>query len=199
MITVEIAVVACRKRPAIVLPYLENLPHRVHWTTDYELPEGWKIDQKYEGYLRTPKQYVGHLRCFRGHADALKGAQTTVTLIIEDDAVPNREDWTKIVIAASRKMDDFEVISLHGRAFHPDAFTSEELLPGVQFLTPKGDAQRWVQGSLAYMIRQDVAHKIIDHEFNGYPIDIFLCNEFQRFGLVTPSPFNHGHARSLID
>jgi hypothetical protein len=199
MISVELVVVACRKRPAIVLPFLENVPHRVHWTTDYELPEGWTINPAYSSYLRHQKQYVGHLRCFRGHADALKNVKASVALVIEDDAVPNRPEWVQIVAQASSLMENYDVISLHGRSFHIEHFDVEDRQLGVQFLKPKPGGQRWVQGSLAYMIRADAAHKIIKHEYDGYPIDIFLCNEFEHFGLINPSPFNHGHARSLID
>jgi hypothetical protein len=199
MISIELVVVACRKRPAIVLPYLENVPHRVHWTTDYELPEGWKIAPAYSSYLRHEKQYVGHLRCFRGHADALKDVQANVALVVEDDAIPNRPDWVQIVAQASRHMEEFDVISLHGRSFHPEHFTAHDEHLGVKFLTPNEGGQRWVQGSLAYLIRKDAAHIIIDHMYDGYPIDIFLCNEFKKFGLITPSPFDHGHSRSLID
>jgi hypothetical protein len=199
MISIELVVVACRKRPAIVVPYLEQVPHRVHWTTDYELPEGWTINPAYSSYLRHQKQYVGHLRCFRGHADALKDLKASVALVLEDDAIPNRPDWVAVVAQASRVMEEFEVVSLHGRAFHPEHFDIQQQDKGVQFLTPKEGVQRWVQGSLAYMIRADVVSKLIDHEFDGYPIDIFLCNEFKKFGLITPSPFDHGHARSLID
>jgi GR25 family glycosyltransferase involved in LPS biosynthesis len=199
MISIELVVVACRKRPAIVLPFLENIAHRVHWTTDYELPEGWKIAQEYSGYLRHQKQYVGHLRCFRGHADALKDVKATCALVLEDDAVPNRDDWVQVVAQASRHMEDYDVISLHGRSFHPEHFSSEDQPLGVKLLTPGPSGQRWVQGSLAYLIRMDAAQKLINHDYNGYPIDIFLCNEFKRFGLINPSPFNHGHSRSLID
>lgn len=199
MISIELVVVACRKRPAIVLPYLESVPHRVHWTTDYELPEGWVINPAYSSYIRHQKQYVGHLRCFRGHADALRNVQASVALVIEDDAVPNRQDWVQVVAEASRMMEDYDVISLHGRAVDPAAFDIVDQPRGVKFYKPKEGGKRWVQGSLAYMIRKDAAHKLIDHEYDGYPIDIFLCNEYQKFGLIHPSPFDHGHARSLID
>jgi hypothetical protein len=199
MISIELVVVACRKRPAIILPYLETIPHRVHWTTDYELPEGWVINPAYSSFIRHQKQYVGHLRCFRGHADALKGVQASVALVLEDDAVPNREDWVKVVAQASSLMDDYDVVSLHGRAVDPAAFDITDRSLGVKLYTPKGEKGRWVQGSLAYMIRKDAAHVLIDHEYDGYPIDIFLCNEYKKFGLIHPSPFDHGHARSLID
>jgi len=199
VISIELVVVACRKRPAIILPFLENIPHRIHWTTDYELPEGWTIAQEYSSYLRHQKQYVGHLRCFRGHADALKDVKSTVALVIEDDAVPNRDDWVKVVAQASKYMERYDVISLHGRQFHPEHFEIEPQPLGVNFLKPLPGGQRWVQGSLAYLIRTDAASKLISHEYNGYPIDIFLCNEFEKFGLINPSPFDHGHSRSLID
>lgn len=202
--TIELVVIASYHRPALILPYLERVPHRVHWTTDYDLPPDWKINPAYDSWLRHEKQYVGHLRCWKGHQDALAASQADAALVLEDDAVPNCEDWNLVVAAASTKLTDYEVVSVHGRAFHPDAF-EHELLPihplktPLNFYRPKPGARVWVQGTLAYFIRRDAMPKLINKEFDGYPIDIFLCNEF-KFGLVDPTPFNHDRSfGSLID
>ncbi|MHC4332169.1 MAG: hypothetical protein ACYSUV_00050 [Planctomycetota bacterium] len=208
--TIEVLVIACRKRPALITPYLEEgkIPHRVHWTTDYELPEGWTINPDYGSFLRHQKQYVGHLRCWGGHQDALKTMGADVALVLEDDAVPNRPDWPAVIAAATKMMGqtDLEVVSVHGRAFHPEQFEITPLeFPAqpdsdLKVYVPKADGKRvWVQGSLAYLIRKDAAPKLIAKEFDGYPIDIFLCNEF-KFALADPSPFNHDRSHpSLID
>lgn len=199
--TCEIYVVACRARPAIVLAHLGGVTHHVHWTTDYDLPEGWKVNPRYGSWVNN---HTGHLRCFRGHQDALKLSTADCALILEDDAIPNAEEWLHIVNAAVPYLDRYEVISLHGRAWHPDAFTHGDLSgPKVRLSEPKvqKSGSVWVQGSLAYLIRKDAKQRLIEREYDGFPIDIFLCNHFN-FALVNPSPFDHGSqvcVKSLID
>lgn len=198
--TLEMVVVACKKRDALVLPYLEAVPHQVLWTTDYDLPEGFKPKPEYGSLLHNQ---TGHYRCFRGHQDALKDTISDAVLVVEDDALPNREDWSSVVASAFKEMPQFEVISLHGRAFHREAFEEWPMGEDTRLLTPKvqKSGQVWVQGSLAYIIRRDAIPRFLERVYDGFPIDIYLCNEFT-FGLVDPSPFNHGSqliVRSLID
>ena len=198
--SLEMVVVACRRREALVLPYLSQVPHRVLWTTDYELPEGFKPKPEYASLLHNQ---TGHYRCLRGHQDALKDTTAEAVLVVEDDALPNREDWTSIVSLAFKEMESYEVISLHGRAFHREAFDERSLTAETKLLTPKTQksGQVWVQGSLAYIIKRDAIPRFIERTYDGFPIDIYLCNEFI-FGLLDPSPFNHGSqiaVRSLID
>lgn len=126
------------------------------------------------------------------------------TLILEDDAIPNRPDWADIVVEASKYLDKYEVISLHGRAWHPDAFNISDMM-GITVKIAEPKVQKsgsvWVQGSLAYLIRRDAKQRLIEKEYDGFPIDIFLCNKFD-FALVHPSPFDHGSQagiKSLID
>ena len=197
----DIWVVACKHRPAVVLAHMGTVNHNVHWTDDYELPEGWKVNPQYGSWVNN---HTGHLRCFRGHQDALKKSTADCTLILEDDAIPNNPEWTSIVAHSMTFLDKYEVISMHGRAWHPDAFNISEMRgPAVKIAEPK--VQRsgsvWVQGSLAYLIRKDAKQRLIEKEYDGFPIDIFLCNMFD-FALIHPSPFDHGSGhvvKSLID
>lgn len=201
MQTSELWVVACKSRPALVLAYLDQVKHSVHWTTDYDLPEGWKVNPKYGSWVNN---HVGHLRCFRGHQDALRASNSDCTIVVEDDAIPNRPDWADVVAQSISYLDKYEVVSLHGRNWHPDAFNvSESRVPGIRVAEPKvqKSGSVWVQGSLAYIIRKDAKQRLIEKEYDGFPIDIFLCNMFD-FALISPSPFNHGSGtriKSLID
>lgn len=196
-----IYVVATKKRPAIILEPLATIPHQVCWTTDYKLPEGWKPLPEYASLVQNQ---VGHLRCWRGHQDALKlflDSTNDAALVMEDDAWPNTPIWTTIAATAMPLLNEFEAVSLHGRAFRHEDFDARPLEPiaGRQVLVPKNQGQTWVQGSLAYLIRRDAALRWVNDTYNGYPADIYLCNRF-KFALVDPSPFDHNRVhRSLID
>lgn len=198
-----IFVVATRKRPAIVLEALKTIPHQVCWTTDYKLPEGWKPLPEYGSLVQNQ---VGALRCWRGHQDALKvflDSHNDVALVMEDDAWPNVPIWTTVAAISMNLLEEFEAVSLHGRAFRHVDFDARPLDPlpltGRQILVPKAQGQTWVQGSLAYLIRRDAAVRWVNDTYNGYPSDLYLCNRY-KFALVDPSPFDHNRThKSLID
>lgn len=201
--TVQIYVVATRKRPAIIVEALsaQNIPHHVCWTTDYKLEPDWKPEPQYGSLVHNQ---VGAMRCYRGHQDALRffrdeTPDVSMALVLEDDAWPNREDWTSVVISGVSIMNRYELVSLHGRAFRHEDFSVTNLPGGVNELMPLAQGQVWVQGSLAYLIHRNVVNKFIDAPYVGYPSDLFICNRFN-FGLVDPSPFDHNRKHgSLID
>lgn len=197
-----IYVVATKKRPAIVLEALSksNVPHNVCWTTDYRLEKDWKPEPAYASMVQNQ---VGAMRCWRGHQDALKFFRDQTpfvdnALVLEDDAWPNAQDWTKVCADAISLLNEFEVVSLHGRSFRPIDFEHRPF-GARELLVPLSQGQTWVQGSLAYLIRGSAVDRWINDSYNGYPSDIYLCNRF-KFALVNPSPFNHDRrSGSLID
>ena len=198
-----IYVVATHQRPALILEALTTVPHIVCWTTNYKLEEGWKPPDAYGSLIHNQ---VGHLRCWRGHQDALKlflESHNDAALVLEDDAWPNTGLWKTIAALAMNVLNEFEAVSLHGRAFHAEAFDASPLNPKTlterSILVPKTQGQTWVQGSLAYMIRRDAAERWVADKYDGYPADLYLCNRF-KFALIDPSPFDHSRRHpSLID
>ena len=124
-----IYVVATAKRPAIVLEALKHVPHQVCWTTDYSLPKDWKPLPEYGSLVQNQ---VGAMRCWRGHQDALKmflDSNNDVALVMEDDAWPNLAMWTTVAALAMNLLEEFEAVSLHGRAFRHQDFDSRPLDP----------------------------------------------------------------------
>jgi len=198
-----IYVVATKKRPAIVLEALATIPHEVCWTSDYKLPEGWKALDAYGSLVQNQ---VGALRCWRGHQDALKRfleSKNDAALVMEDDAWPNTPVWTTVAALTMQLLDEFDAVSLHGRAFRHEDFDARPLDPKTlterSVLVPKAQGQTWVQGSLAYLIRRDAAERWVADSYNGYPSDLYLCNR-HKFALIDPSPFDHNRTyKSLID
>ena len=115
----EIVVVATRKRKSLIVPYLSGHPYKIYWTKDYNLPDGFKPSPEAAGCVLNHR---GVYRCFRGHQDALSISETDNILVLEDDAVPNIDNWFQEVLNAIQLLDDFEIVSFHGRQYNRELF-----------------------------------------------------------------------------
>jgi hypothetical protein len=192
---ITIVVVACKARKALALDFLLDLPHIAHWTTDYDLPSGFR--PRPECVAPIPNQ-TARYRCFKGHQDALTRVQTPYALVLEDDAVPNRNDWVSVANEACGFLDQYELVSLHSREVNENDFVAEAW-GKMRFLRPKIQGEAWVLGSLAYLINMEAAPRFIKSVYDGFPRDLANCRHF-KFGLIDPSPFNHDRSQgSLID
>jgi len=193
---ITVVVVANHHRRALITESLGDVPHTLHMTTDYNLPEGFVPVPEYMGL--SPNQ-TGPYRCFRGHQDALKTVGTPFALVLEDDAVPNRNDWVEIANKAADLLGDYELISLHSREVDCTRFNSLPFSADLNFLVPKTQGDAWVLGSLAYLVNMSVANRLVEAEFDGFPTDLFICRKF-KFGVVAPSPFDHDRSQgSLVE
>ncbi len=193
---ITVVVVANRHRRALITESLGEVPHTLHMTTDYHLPEGFVPVAEYKGL--SPNQ-TGPYRCFKGHQDALKQVSTPFALVLEDDAVPNRSDWVEITNKAADLLEDYELISLHSREVDHSRFNTLPFSADLNFLVPRTQGDVWVLGSLAYLINMSVAKRLIDAEFDGFPTDLFICRKF-KFGIVAPTPFDHDRSQgSLVE
>ena len=194
----DIIVVTNHHREALILEYLKDIPHKKSYTPDYELPEKFKPDVV--GFVQE-HCHTGAYRCFRGHQDAIKLCEHDNALILEDDAVPNTPDWLDIVKESVECLDEFELVSLHGRGFNRQSFVEcKKIRPGNNMLTmrTKGGAP-FICGSLAYMLNRKMFSRILDHRYNGLPMDLFLYSKFD-FCLLEKSPFDHDRRYgSLVD
>lgn len=189
----DIVVVSNVHRPALIAEFLKGLPHKISLTEDYELPDGFVPTTV---GLVQPSCHVRHLRCFKGHQDAIKKADEGPVLVFEDDAVPNVSDWHSQVVAALPLLDKFEMVSFHGRGYVEKLY--EEKVTGfLEIIEPKD--RKWVVGALAYLVRLDAVKKILTWVYDGTPIDILLYNELT-FCMMTNSIFNHDRSQgSLLD
>lgn len=202
MVEFDILVVATRKRPSLITEYLNDIPYKINYTNDYELDRAWKPNLKYENYVEN---HTGAYRCFRGHQDVLKMMEKNIALVFEDDAVPNREDWIDIVKQSLSLLSEFDIVSLHGRNIMGISKINEigklkfvELNP-VPFLVYRNRkvVLKKSFGSLAYIIKRKEADKIINTEYDGYPMDLYLVNEFKAC-ILEPSPFNHDRRHGTL-
>ncbi len=173
---------------------LRHVPHQVVYTPDEHLPAGFSPARETKAvYVRN---HLGAYRCFRGHQLALAGCQVP-TLVLEDDAWPNREDWRHVVADAMTLLERFDVVSLHGRDI--DAIGEEIQVGHSTFVTLRPTRRRrlwyrttmrYVQGSLAYLVTPSAARRFTAMPYSGIPVDHLIANAFS-FAVIVTSPFDH--------
>jgi len=186
----DIVVVTSIKRKPLIIQYLSGLDAIVSVTPDYELNQPFK--PMIGGLVQN---HTGAYRCFRGHQAAIAKSTKDVVLVFEDDAVPNREDWLKVVSDSVKLLETFEMVSFHGRQFIPEVFNTVN----NDFIKPKNRGSEWIVAALAYLIPRRVVNKLIEYKYNGMPWDLLLYRELN-YCLMKKSAFNHDRTRgSLID
>mgnify|MGYP003575507891 CR=1 FL=1 len=145
---------------------------------------------------------IGHYRCFTGHTNALTAYMTDETaLVFEDDAVPDsRHDWKRSIEAANALVleERFEIVCLHGRGFDYQKFRKMEA-HGFSWLIPTTE-DRWVLGTLCYVISRKAAEKWIKEDFwlHGTNIDLFVWSNRFNFCMIDPTPFIHDRSQGSI-
>lgn len=206
----DVVVVASERRPAIITGYLRSalrrrtrVTSRVFMTTDHPKPD--TPESPRAKVLRLP-QGAGPYRCFRGHQEALAASMAAVDapaiLVLEDDALPIERSWMQIVLTSLPMLEHFEVVSLHGR--YQTNVVGHTDHRGIRFneLAPidKGGVQMvWQLGALAYLVNRATAAKICALQWDGYPIDLVICNDFS-FRVMQSSPFQHDRRHgSLVE
>jgi hypothetical protein len=196
----EIVVVANHHRKALILDHLKDVPHTVSYSLDYNLPDDFKVEDP--GWVQpTIPCHTGVYRCFRGHQDAIKKCTSDNILLFEDDAVPNTSDWLQIVQDSLEYLQNFEMVSLHGRDYYKVLFCNyKEIRPGNNFLImPTKDKPPFICGALAYLLNRKSFEQVLSWNYIGMPIDILLYYKLN-FCLLEKSPFNHDRSQgSLID
>ena len=186
----DIVVVTSAKRKPLITNYLDGLGAIISVTPDYELdkhfiPEVGGLVQNHRGAYR----------CFRGHQDAIAKSTKDFVLVFEDDAVPNRKDWLKVVSDSVELLNEFEMVSFHGRQFIPEVFD----VVNNDFIKPKNRGSEWIVAALVYLIPRRVVNKLMEYKYNGMPWDLLLYRELN-YCLMKESVFNHNRANgSLID
>jgi len=193
---IQILVVATHHRRPLILENaeFEQTPHTICWTTDYALPEGFKPRSDYGGLVVN---HTGFIRNFRGHQDALRQLTRPIALIFEDDtgfAVP---DWKLIVNKAADYLNEFEVVSMHGREWPQSDFSPRPLYGPYQLHAAKKRNGIWCVGALAYLIRKENTPLFLDQPYQGQPTDVLLHEQY-RFAVVDPSPFIHDRRQGSL-
>ena len=188
----EIIAIVCPKRTPLLIPYLKGTPHKVLYTKDYALPEGFQPDANMVGVVLN---HVGAYRCYKGHQDGMAIAEGDAVLMLEDDAVPNVDNWFQKVEDAIPLLDSFEVVSFHGRQrIHP----FEPVPDYPEFIKP-AHSPIWMVATLAYMVKKENIPKYLEYKYNGKPWDILMYQEHS-FCVMENSIFEHDRSEgSLID
>ena len=151
----EIVVVTSAKRRALILPHLEGVEHKISVTPDYDLHAYFV-----PGVTGLTHNHVGTYRCFRGHQDAIAKATADNVLIFEDDAIPKNNQWVEVVEKVIEKISEYDLISLHGRAYKLSDFTSID--HGI--IKPKSP-DKWVVAALAYIVNRRSYSKLLNFKY----------------------------------
>ena len=197
----DIFVVANPHRKPLIESFVKPLGISIYKTPDYCVSKEWKSNPEWQYIYNAQgmKGANGHLRCNKGHQDCLKKMTKDKALMLEDDCIPNRKDWLDVVAKSLSLLDQYEIVSLHGRLLRKGEW-SEFKHNGMIFLKPTVKQREvFACGSLAYLIRKDAAKKMINLPFVGMPQDMTICKKFS-FCLLKQSPFNHDRRQgSLIE
>ena len=185
----DIIVVASHHRKPLIIDYLKDIPHKVVYTPDYELPVGFV--PSIGGLVQN---HLGAYRCFRGHQDAISKCKKDMVLIFEDDAVPNNEKWLSIIIDGVFLLNEFEMVSFHSRQYNIEQF----LLVCDKYIKPR-TKDVWIVAALCYVLKKKSFDFILNAKYMGIPYDLLLYRNFS-YCLLEPSIFDHNCSEgSLID
>lgn len=173
-------------RPPLILPYLKDYNPIVTLTPDY------------------PYHCIGHFRCFHGHTNALFAYMDDISLVFEDDCVPDTKfDWKNIIECGKKMITEqgFEIVSLHCRSCYFDKMPKKSFY-GLNWILPDKDLY-WldgVHGTLCYLISEEMSKKFIDADFwtHGTNIDCWLWSPKHNFCILENSPFIHDRSQGSI-
>jgi len=199
--SLEIIIVGNKRKEIITTEFLKDVPHRVFYTFDYDLPKDFKIKSEFLKYKSSSQFVLGAYRCFRGHQDAINSMEKDYALIFEDDAIVDNDSWIDVLDSAISLMDRFDIVSLHGRGFDYSKF--DVVNKGIyKFYHKKSfvrENESWVLGALAYIVKKSTKEKIGREVYEGNPMDLYIANNFD-FCFLDPSPFVHDRRKgSLIE
>lgn len=207
----DVMVIATHHRPSIITDYLKNIPHYIHYNPDYNWENGLPL---IDDLVRMAWNPLNMYRAFRGHVDVLKMSNKEYTLVLEDDASPNRKDWFDIALCCDDILNDAEVASLHGREWSPRdpdyikypgsidkivvykneefCFTKPEPMANDQY------KRTWCLGScLAYVIKKEARSKLINYKYDGLPIDFIVPSKFD-FYVLRNTPIDHDRRHGTL-
>lgn len=168
-------------RTPLITPHISHLNPVSTLTPDYPYPA------------------IGHYRCWYGHVNALichMDADAKSILVFEDDAIPDKgKDWNAAILAGQKMVeeDGFEIACLHGRGYDTEKFYTLNKY-GFDWLVPNTE-DRWVLGTLTYVMSRRAADRFIADDFHihGTNIDIWMWSHRNHFCLIKDTPFIHGH------
>jgi len=190
----DIIVVSTKKRKALIISHLKELNPIISITPDYSLPEGFEPTVKGLTY-----NHLGTYRCFRGHQDAITKATKDYALIFEDDAVPNRPDWYKVVCDSLFLADVYDLVSFHARGYDRSLFIPFNSIHNPHNFIWTSHEGIWIVAALAYLISKENYERAINFTYDGTPWDLVLYRNFS-YCLMEKSPFDHDRSeRSLVD
>jgi len=188
---VDIIVVATHKRKSLVISHLSGLDYKISYSKDHNLPDGFKSEVI---GLVMPTCHLGHIRCFKGHQEALSKVEDDYALILEDDAIPNVGTWVQKIYDAITLLQRFDIVSFHGRSYQKELF--KPVIENPEYLEPI-NPPIWIVAALAYLVKKETAEKLLLHQYNGKPWDILLYQHYS-YCVLENSIFDHNRSEGSL-
>lgn len=190
----DIFILTNKKKKCLTEQYLSNINYQIYKNQDWDLPSNFKPRGKAKKLRDVIEHQLGQFRCYRGHQEILKRAKKDYILVFEDDAIPNENNWQKLIEDALELLDKYDVVSLHARKpKRPWLVESRIKHKNKQYVKIKVDQKSgfaWALGSLCYLISKNKAQKIINEPYKGVPMDLYLYTYYNTI-IMYPSCFNH--------
>lgn len=195
--TTTVVITNLHRQPSIV-PHLDgnSWPHNDFAVLDSQppdpppsLPEKYRL-AGYSSERDTTREY----RCFQGHTAANALIDTEFGLILEDDILPNFDDYPDPFAAIEGVyglLKQYEIVFLG--SFQPYAHCP----PGLVIPSDLSSGYRATAGAQAYMVTKAVAQRISVLCWQGVALDVILCNEF-RTAYVAPNIFLHDLSQKSV-
>lgn len=194
---IEIVILGTKKRPILTKECID-VPSTVYYNEDWPaIP--FKIPDCAAHISSLPSEPRPY-RCFKGHQEALRVAEKDYILLLEDDAVPNRDSWKQIVIDSCELLKKYDYVSLHARDIL--GINKRFYHKGREYCTLKPISNFqvknmcWACAALAYLVKKSTVPSIADVKYNGIPFDIWLYN--QNACILLDSPFDHDRQHGSI-
>lgn len=186
----DIVIVTCPHKKVITTDFLdkEELHYKVSVTPDVDVNHEF-INKD---FLKYNQNLTGAYRCHYGHKQAISFADfDNTTLVFEDDAVPILNNWWDIANDISYLTKEFDIVFLHLRqALILESFTYNDKYEITTKIAERNGVQ-WGLGTLAYLIGPLGKEKILNHNYNGLPLDLLYTNQFNYCWLSSHDLFAH--------
>ena len=207
--TIPVAVLATRHRAPLVVPHLLRAGVKFDLRLDPEpdLPKGWAPLPQFE---RLTPNNLRMMRCHEQHVAAVAAhvhRPGDVVLVLEDDAVPVREDFMAIAEAAAAE------VSPGGDATRPLAMflcadIPDETPAGGWDFKPWRDGLTWMtktprsgpchHGTQSMIYGYAAQNTICQLRYTGLPIDCLLGQWLGRMAWIRPNVFFHDRSQGSM-
>jgi hypothetical protein len=188
----EFTTLSCDYKPNITKDMFDS--RGIKYTESFSPYKNLDMTHVKNEFLPFNQNLLGAYRCFKAHQHALHQLNDhTSYAVFEDDAVPLKDTWLSVIYDVQNLLEKYNFILLHLRNAIPEKSFSYKNYQFVEQIQIQNIIKpiRWGLGSLAYLCNQEGRKQILDMEYEGLPMDLWLVNCTKYCWLKTPDLFGH--------